>query len=61
MRISSTNAIEGGRVLYTIGRIDAASTWYPAHGSPLQENLRELILAPRGHFQPPAPWPFLGC
>ena len=44
MRISSTNAIEGGRVLYTIGRIDAASTWYPAHGSPLQENLRELIL-----------------
>jgi len=26
MRISSTNAIEGGRALYTIGRIEAAST-----------------------------------
>jgi hypothetical protein len=44
MRISSTGAIEGGRVLYTIGKIEAASTWYPAHGSPLQENWRELVL-----------------
>jgi Putative heavy-metal-binding len=44
MRISSTGAIEGGRVLYTIGRIEAASTWHPARGSPLQENWRELIL-----------------
>ena len=44
MRISSTGAIEGGRVLYAIGRIEAASTWHPAHGSPLQENWRELVL-----------------
>jgi hypothetical protein len=44
MRISSTGAIEGGRVLYTIGRIEAASTRYPARGSPLQENWRELVL-----------------
>jgi hypothetical protein len=44
MRISSTGAIEGGRVLYTIGSIEAASTWHPAHGSPLQENWRELVL-----------------
>ena len=44
MHISSTGAIEGGRVLYTIGRIEAASTWHPAHGSPLQENWRELVL-----------------
>ena len=44
MRISSTNAIEGGRVLYTIGRIEAASAWHPAHGSPLQENWRELVV-----------------
>ena len=44
MRISSTNAIKGGRVLYTIGRIEAASPWHPAHGSPLQENWRELVL-----------------
>jgi hypothetical protein len=43
MRISSTNAIKGGRVLYTIGRIEAASPWHPAHGSPLQENWRELV------------------
>ena len=44
MHISSTSAIEGGRVLYAIGRIEAASTWHPAHGSPLQENWRELVL-----------------
>ncbi|PNE11704.1 MAG: hypothetical protein CR217_07385 [Beijerinckiaceae bacterium] len=44
MRTSSTGAIEGGRVLHTIGRIEAASTWHPAHGSPLQENWRELVL-----------------
>jgi hypothetical protein len=44
MRISSTNAIEGGRVLYTIGRIEAASAWHPVHGFPLQENWRELVL-----------------
>jgi hypothetical protein len=44
MHISSTGAIEGGRVLYAIGRIEAASTWHPAHGSPLQENWRELVL-----------------
>jgi len=34
MHISSTGTIEGGRVLYAIGRIEAASTWHPAHGSP---------------------------
>jgi hypothetical protein len=44
MRISSTSAIEGGRVLYTIGRIEAASAWHPVHGSPLQENWQELVL-----------------
>ena len=44
MRISSTGAIAGGRVLYTIGRIEAASTWHPAHRSPLHENWRELVL-----------------
>jgi hypothetical protein len=44
MRISSTNAIEGGRVLYTIGRLEAASPGHPAHGSLLQENWRALVL-----------------
>ena len=47
MRISSTNAIKGGRVLYTIGRIEAASPWHPAHGSPCKRTgelvLRELM------------------
>ena len=42
MRISSTGAIEGGRVLYTIGRIEAASAWHPAHGPPCKR--RELVL-----------------
>ena len=61
MRISSTNAIEGGRVLYTIGRIEAASAWHPAHGYPLQENWRELVVpaffCERLH-RGTAPWDF---
>jgi hypothetical protein len=42
--ISSTGAIEGGHVLYTIGKIEAASSWHPEGGVPLQANWRELIL-----------------
>ncbi len=44
MRISSTDVIEGGRVLYTIGKIKAASTWHAANGPPPQDNWRELVL-----------------
>jgi hypothetical protein len=44
MRISSTNVIEGGRVLYAIGKIKAASAWHAANGAPLQDNWRELVL-----------------
>jgi uncharacterized protein YbjQ (UPF0145 family) len=44
MRISSTNAIEGGRILHMIGKITAASVWHSANGAPLQGNWRELIL-----------------
>ena len=44
MLISSTGAIEGGRVLYTIGKIEAASSWHPEGSAPLQDNWRELIL-----------------
>ena len=44
MRISSTDVIEGGRVLYTIGKIKAASTWHAANGAPPQDNWRELVL-----------------
>ncbi|WOJ90411.1 heavy metal-binding domain-containing protein [Methylocapsa polymorpha] len=45
MRISSTEIIEGGRVLYTIGKIKAASAWHPADGAPSQDNWRELVLS----------------
>jgi hypothetical protein len=42
--ISSTGAIEGGRVLYTIGKIEVASSWHPEGGAPLQDNWQETIL-----------------
>src|SRR6476660_2283856 len=44
MRISSTDVIEGGRVLYTIGKIQAASAWHAANGAPSQANWRELVV-----------------
>ena len=45
MRISSTDVIEGGRVLYAIGKIKAATAWHAADGAPLQDNWRELVLS----------------
>jgi uncharacterized protein YbjQ (UPF0145 family) len=45
MRISSTDVVEGGRVLYAIGKIKAASAWHAANGAPLQDNWRELVLS----------------
>jgi hypothetical protein len=45
MRISSTDVIEGGRVLYTIGKIKAASAWHAASGPPHQANWRELVVS----------------
>jgi uncharacterized protein YbjQ (UPF0145 family) len=44
MRVSSTDVIEGGRVLYAIGKIKAATAWHAANGAPLQDNWRELVL-----------------
>ena len=44
MRVSSSSAIEGSKVLYAIGRIEAASSWHPEGGAPLQDNWREAIL-----------------
>jgi hypothetical protein len=44
MRISFTGTLEGGRVLYNIGKIEAASAWHPENSEPLQPNWRELIL-----------------
>jgi uncharacterized protein YbjQ (UPF0145 family) len=44
MRISSTDIIEGGRVLYTIGKIQAGSAWHAADGAFQQVNWRDLAL-----------------
>ncbi len=44
MRISFTGTLEGGRVLYHIGKIEATSAWHPENSEPLQPNWRELIL-----------------
>ncbi|MDQ6704126.1 MAG: hypothetical protein M3Z96_14100 [Pseudomonadota bacterium] len=44
MRISFTGTLEGGRVLYNIGKIEAASAWHPEDSEPLQDNWRDLIL-----------------
>ena len=44
MRISSTDSIEGDRVLYPIGRIEAASDWHAAPVEPHQGNWREMAL-----------------
>jgi hypothetical protein len=44
VRISSTKTIEGSRVLFTIGEIEAASAWHPENTSPLQKDWREEIL-----------------
>jgi len=44
VRISFTSTLEGGRVLYNIGKIEAASVWHPENSEPLQHNWRQLIL-----------------
>jgi uncharacterized protein YbjQ (UPF0145 family) len=44
MRISSTDSIEGGRVLRSIGKIKAASAWHAAPVDAGQEDWREHAL-----------------
>ncbi len=44
MRISSTKVIQGSRVLYAIGEIQAVSAWHPENASPLQQDWQEQIL-----------------
>ena len=44
MRISFTGTLDGSRVLYKIGKIEAASAWHPENSEPLQPNWRERIL-----------------
>jgi uncharacterized protein YbjQ (UPF0145 family) len=48
MRISATDSIDGGRIVYPIGRINAASAWHAAQldthlGDWRERALRELI------------------
>lgn len=45
MRISVTEAVEGGRVLYPIGRIAAATGWHARGEHPHSGNWRERVLA----------------
>ena len=44
VRISSTGAIEGSRIIYNIGKIEAASAWHPENAVPREQNWREMIL-----------------
>jgi len=44
VRISSTKVIEGNRVLYAIGEIQAASPWHPENATPLHHDWQERIL-----------------
>ena len=44
MRISATDSIDGGRIVYPIGRINAASAWHAAQLDAHQGNWRELAL-----------------
>jgi hypothetical protein len=44
VRISFTGTLDGSRVLYKIGKIEAASAWHPENSEPIQHNWRDLIL-----------------
>ena len=44
MRITSSSAVEGRRIVYEIGKIKASSAWHAANRVPLQTNWREAVL-----------------
>ena len=44
MRITSSSAVEGRRIVYEIGKIKASSAWRAANRVPLQTNWREAVL-----------------
>ena len=44
MLISEKDAIEGARVLYSIGRIKATTAWHAVGHAPLAGNWRERVL-----------------
>ncbi len=45
MRVSSTETIEGGKVLYSIGTIKAASAWHAQGSAPHQSDWQERVMA----------------
>ena len=45
MRVSETEAVEGGHVLYPIGKIAAATGWHAKGEHPHAGNWRERVLA----------------
>jgi uncharacterized protein YbjQ (UPF0145 family) len=45
MRISETDAVDGSRVLYPIGKIAAATGWHAKGEHPHSGNWRERVLA----------------
>jgi uncharacterized protein YbjQ (UPF0145 family) len=45
MLISSTETIEGGKILYSIGTIKAASAWHAQGSVPHQSDWREGVMA----------------
>ena len=44
MRITSSGAVEGCRIVYAIGKIKASSAWHAANSIPLETNWREAVL-----------------
>jgi hypothetical protein len=44
MYITSSSAVEGRRIVYEIGKIEASSPWHAANRAPLQEHWREAVL-----------------
>ena len=44
MLVSEKDAIEGARVLYSIGKIKAASAWHASGYAPASNNWRERVL-----------------
>jgi hypothetical protein len=45
MRISATNAVDGGKVLYSIGTIKAASAWHAQGLQPHEIDWQKSVMA----------------
>ncbi|MCL2453545.1 MAG: YbjQ family protein [Alphaproteobacteria bacterium] len=44
MYISSNETIKGRRILYTIGKINASSSWHAANSAPLEDGWQAIAL-----------------